>query len=311
MSSPIFIPQLRPCFWRQIYYFYYVAYFRSYSQAALALHITRPALSRAIQALEERLNTPLLVRTTRQVALTKEGKRILIYAQRALADFKKIECIAQERALDSAQSMRLFVPEPILIDYLMEALLAFQWQYPEHALSFYLSDNPEQGPPSGHLLQIHLGRKEESTWVQKPLLHFSGCLYASSDYLQNWDLPGHVTDLSDHRLLLLNTVIPGIFEDMNWHASLARDSAALAIHSVVHTPEHLITMAEAGFGIIAWIKDHPALKDRALEKLEDISRLHGPQRGAYFSCAASSFESEEVQALYLYLSQYAHRGLAI
>ena len=43
----------------------------------------------------------------------------------------------------------------------------------------------------------------------------------------------------------------------------------------------------------------------AHEILEDVSALKGPQSQVYFACEASSFELEKVQALYLYLRQYA------
>ena len=73
----------------------------------------------------------------------------------------------------------------------------------------------------------------------------------------------------------------------------------------MHTPEHLLKMAEADFGIIAWIKNHPALKGRALrEILEDVSRVHAPKKQSYFSAEASSFASEGVQALYAHLDQH-------
>lgn len=305
MTASVFIPQLKPCFWHKIYCFYYVAYFKSYSKAAIALNTTRPSLSRAVKALEYRLNTTLLVRSTRHVALTEEGLRILGEAEYLLGTLKKIEGFHQKKDLVSHESICLFVPEPLLADYLMAPLLGFQHTYPELTVKIYPTDGLE--PSSTHLVHIRLGLEQESEWVQKPLLHFEGGLYASAGYLQKWGPLLMLEDLSEHRLLLLNATIPSIFEDMNWHGSLLkRYLGQEAAHCVIHTPEHLIKMAEADFGIIAWIKDHPYLKNHGLtEILEDITALYGPQRQAYFACEASSFESEGVQALYLHLSRYA------
>lgn len=60
----------------------------SFTRAAAALHVTQPALSRRIAALEERLAAVVLVRGPRQVALTDAGRRLLafVHAQRALED---------------------------------------------------------------------------------------------------------------------------------------------------------------------------------------------------------------------------------
>jgi DNA-binding transcriptional LysR family regulator len=49
---------------------------RSFTRAAAKLGLSVPALSRTIQALEERLGVALLARTTRSVALTPEGERL-------------------------------------------------------------------------------------------------------------------------------------------------------------------------------------------------------------------------------------------
>jgi DNA-binding transcriptional LysR family regulator len=43
---------------------------RSFREAAEALHLSQPALSRRVQALESRLRTPLFERTTRHVLPT-------------------------------------------------------------------------------------------------------------------------------------------------------------------------------------------------------------------------------------------------
>lgn len=48
----------------------------SFTQAAAELHLTQSALSRQVQALEEELDTPLFVRTTRKVSLTPAGERL-------------------------------------------------------------------------------------------------------------------------------------------------------------------------------------------------------------------------------------------
>ncbi|GAA0347763.1 LysR family transcriptional regulator [Streptomyces blastmyceticus] len=56
-----------------------------FTRAATRLHLAQQALSRDIRRLEQRLGTELFTRTTRQVALTAEGARLLLYARRILA----------------------------------------------------------------------------------------------------------------------------------------------------------------------------------------------------------------------------------
>jgi LysR family carnitine catabolism transcriptional activator len=58
----------------------------NFSRASEILHISQPALSRALAELEAQLGVKLIQRTTRQVMLTPEGERFLPQAQHLLKD---------------------------------------------------------------------------------------------------------------------------------------------------------------------------------------------------------------------------------
>ena len=60
--------------WDGISEFVYVAEFESCTKAAAKLAISTAQVSRQVTALEKRLNTKLLYRTTRKVSLTEEGR---------------------------------------------------------------------------------------------------------------------------------------------------------------------------------------------------------------------------------------------
>jgi DNA-binding transcriptional LysR family regulator len=56
-----------------------------FTRAAERLHRTQSTVSQQLKRLEERLSTPLLVRSTRHIALTERGELLLGYARRLLA----------------------------------------------------------------------------------------------------------------------------------------------------------------------------------------------------------------------------------
>ncbi len=56
-----------------------------FTQAAKRLHKTQSTISQQLKRLEERLDTPLLSRSTRRLALTERGELLLGYARRMLA----------------------------------------------------------------------------------------------------------------------------------------------------------------------------------------------------------------------------------
>lgn len=84
---------------RSLRLFVAVAQALNFRQAAEALHISQPPLSRAIRQLEERLGTPLFERDTQGVALTHAGELLLPEALHILDLLERAEAlVAQPRA---------------------------------------------------------------------------------------------------------------------------------------------------------------------------------------------------------------------
>lgn len=71
----------------QLEIFRVVAEKKSFSEAARILHISQPAISLQIQAMEEYYGTKLFDRTTKRVALTKAGEVLYRYALQLLTLF--------------------------------------------------------------------------------------------------------------------------------------------------------------------------------------------------------------------------------
>jgi DNA-binding transcriptional LysR family regulator len=72
---------------RQLEAFVAVAEHRNFSQAAVALHVSQPALSRSVRIAEEALGARLFDRNTRSVQLTAAGNELLPIARRVLSEF--------------------------------------------------------------------------------------------------------------------------------------------------------------------------------------------------------------------------------
>jgi DNA-binding transcriptional LysR family regulator len=68
---------------------------RHFARAAKACHVTQPTLSEGIKHLEELLGVPIAERNQRFQRLTPAGERVLLWAQRMLADYATL---AQEIA---------------------------------------------------------------------------------------------------------------------------------------------------------------------------------------------------------------------
>ncbi|HEV3247975.1 MAG TPA: LysR family transcriptional regulator [Beijerinckiaceae bacterium] len=83
----------------------------SFVSAARRLHRSPAAVTRAVAALEDRLATRLLNRTTRAVALTDAGARYLDRCRRALAEFEALELSAASERTEPRGLLTVTAPE--------------------------------------------------------------------------------------------------------------------------------------------------------------------------------------------------------
>ena len=94
---------------RQLRMFVTTASVMNISRASQALHISQPALSRALQDMESQLGVKLLLRTTRQLSLSHDGERFLPVAQRLLRDLEQATADVREQAAGLTGSVTLAV----------------------------------------------------------------------------------------------------------------------------------------------------------------------------------------------------------
>jgi DNA-binding transcriptional LysR family regulator len=87
-----------------------VARHQNFTRAGQALHLSQPAVSKTVKALEERLGTTLLLRERRRVLLTDAGRLVLDRAQGVLDALRGLEVEVQEFAGLKRGRLRLGLP---------------------------------------------------------------------------------------------------------------------------------------------------------------------------------------------------------
>lgn len=111
--------------------FLVVARERSFTKAAGKLGVSQSALSHAIKALEERLNIRLLTRTTRSVAPTEAGERIIACLEPRITDLEQeLASLIQQDSIPSG-NIRLSVGEHAARSLVWPKLKPFLREYPE------------------------------------------------------------------------------------------------------------------------------------------------------------------------------------
>ncbi len=116
---------------KQLRAFVTVAKYQSFAQAGEHLHVSQPALSLTIKALEENLGGALLTRTTRSVSLTTEGEVLLPLARRLLADWDDTEEMLRQRFTLQLGRVSVAAMPAFAGNLLPHGLKVFRQRYPK------------------------------------------------------------------------------------------------------------------------------------------------------------------------------------
>lgn len=126
---------------KQLEAFVRVAETKSFSTAAKMLFLTQPTVSAHISSLERELNTCLLVRNTKGVALSEAGKELYAYAEQMLELEQKIRERFGLTGRQSGSVLRI-AASTIPAQYLLPDIMArFRKDYPEEQLKLFETDS--------------------------------------------------------------------------------------------------------------------------------------------------------------------------
>ena len=117
----------------ELRYIVAVAQERNFGRAAQKCFVSQPALSVAIQKLEEELGTSLFERGKSEVTVTPVGERVVEQAQRVLEETARIKEIAQSGRNPLAGTLKLgiiYTVAPYLLPDLIPALHKLAPQMP-------------------------------------------------------------------------------------------------------------------------------------------------------------------------------------
>ncbi|WP_326959125.1 LysR family transcriptional regulator [Amycolatopsis sp. NBC_01286] len=116
---------------RQLEYLVTVVDTGSFTRAAEQLHVTQPALSHQMRALEQGLGGPLLERLPRAVRLTPMGRAMLPHARAALADAERARCAARLASGTTAGELQVATVYSVSLGVLPPALRVWRRDRPD------------------------------------------------------------------------------------------------------------------------------------------------------------------------------------
>jgi DNA-binding transcriptional LysR family regulator len=221
----------------------------SLSGAARSLPSSLTSVSRQISALEQRFGTPLLLRTTRQLALTDDGRILYERAKSLLGEFREIETMLSRGRQEP--SGRIRVSAPTLMGRLLIAplLAEFLRRYPALTIDLLLVDRNVDMVEEDIHLSFRVGHLPDSQLIARKLADLRMIHCASPAYLERRGIPNLPSDLSRHDCLVFSDA-PGIAEWRFRESAKSERKIRISGRLWVNSLDALVSAAKEGAGIV-------------------------------------------------------------
>jgi DNA-binding transcriptional LysR family regulator len=176
---------------------------RSFTRAALKLGLSRSAISHSIRTLEERLGMRLLARTTRSVAPTEAGERVLARLRPALHDIQDVLAEVGELRAKPTGTVRLLAPPMAVAMNVWSRLTKFARDHPEVVLDITTEGDSRPDLVGGRFdAGIHLGEFVQRDMVAvKVTGEQRAAIVAAPAYFDSHPKPRAPRDLTGHRCI--------------------------------------------------------------------------------------------------------------
>jgi len=177
----------------------------SFSATAERIGVPKSTLSRRIAALETRLGQKLMTRSTRRLAITDFGERILEHARRLQDEVQAAADLAQHEQVQPKGLLRVSLPPDLAQIDLTSMLVGYAASFPEVQIEIDLSPRRVDILAERYDLAVRIAGNlpDDGTLVARQLCQMPIHLYASPAYLSQFGVPEHPSALLEHVCLRL------------------------------------------------------------------------------------------------------------
>lgn len=179
-----------------------VARHRSFRKAANELGVTPGAVTQAIQGLESRLRQPLFNRTTRWVALTEAGERLLGRVGPAVGLISESLDDLLQMGGQPSGTLRLLVQRSALTQVIEPVVPLFRREYPQVKLEIVVENDPTDLVGAGYDAGVRIGEYVDRDMVAVRISRlFRWVVFGAPSYLKANGRPRVPEDLSRHECI--------------------------------------------------------------------------------------------------------------
>jgi len=174
---------------------------KNFSAVARETNMSQSTVSKHIAALEERLGTKLLNRSTRSLKLTEAGKEYYHHCIRILNDFQEAEASVGKGKIKPTGTLRISTSAAFGRICILPHLSEFFRIYPDINVDLLFDDDYVDLVKEGIDLAIRIGPLEDSTLIARKIGTTPRIVVASPDYLVKHGRPKKPADLVKHECL--------------------------------------------------------------------------------------------------------------
>lgn len=227
-----------------------VAQSGSFTAAAQLLSTTTTNVSKAVTALEARLHTRLINRTTRRLALTEAGVRYLQRCEKIIDDVRAAEEEAATAQTLPVGRLKIHAMAAVGNHYVIDAIARYREIYPTVTFDLTLTNRTPDLLEEGYDMSIVLARDlPDSGFIAQRLGVTYSILCASARYVEKRGLPQTPDALGEHECLrIVNTVMPV----ENWTLVSAQELSTVTIPLSpfhINTADGMTIAINKGMGI--------------------------------------------------------------
>jgi DNA-binding transcriptional LysR family regulator len=183
-----------------------VAQEQGFSAAARRLGMSAASVTRAVAALEKRIGTQLLTRTTRSVHLSEAGQRYLEDCRRILAEVQE----AEDSAAGSHAQPRgqLTITAPVLFGelFVTPLMVSFLTQFPDVTINALLVDRVVSVVEEGVDVAVRIGELPDSNQHAIRVGEVRRVIVASPQFLAKHGRPTHPQDLAQAPIIATSSI---------------------------------------------------------------------------------------------------------
>ena len=174
---------------------------KSFTGAADALGLSKATISKAVTRLETQVGTPLFHRTSRRLALTDSGTKLVEHAKSILAEGQAAEEAARDEASEPVGLVRLAVPMSFGLSNVGPVVADFLCDYRGVSIDMHLSDAKVDLIGEGFDIGLRIAALPDSSLRARKLRDVKTYIVAAPSYLALKGVPRHPAELGEHECL--------------------------------------------------------------------------------------------------------------